>query len=209
MTRLLVISSIGSALFCLITCSYFKKFETVPVIVSVALAFVYGVIQRSGGFVDVTIQLTVLTVFWLLALEDIGSLSVKGWEIAAFGISVAIARVFLRIPPALNLVSVGLAAVLFGVPYLVTRGKGMGLGDGLVFALFAVLLTPVETVVLFLMTVVSATVYALAAFAVRKKIEPFALLPFVFYSALVYLPLKTFWIAKLGMQAAYAFQWML
>lgn len=203
-----IASSFGSVLFCLLTWAYYKRFATAPIVVSLILSIIIGYFYSSYNVALFLVYYVLLLLFWMLALEDIESLSIGDWQLAAFAVAVVIARIFLRIPFLLNAVSVAVAAALFFIPYWLSRGKGIGIGDGMVFAIFALLLTPVETVVVFLMTTLTATLFAASVFAVKRKLEPFPLLPFAFYSALAFLPAKSFWIALFGLQTVYTLQWI-
>lgn len=203
-----ILSAVGVLIFCLFTGAYFQKLEARPIVVSFILSILIVFLYREVPAPYVITDFMLLLMLWVLSLEDIEYLFITGWKVLVFAVIVFIARAYLRIPAGLNILSVVIAGLFFLLPYAVTKGKGIGLGDGILFCLMAVLLTPVETVVLFLITTLSALAYAAASMAVKKKVEPFPLAPFIFYATLIFLPQKLFWIGLSGLKAVYYLQWI-
>jgi Flp pilus assembly protein protease CpaA len=184
----------GSLVFCvigaiLLSAFFFLLFRNLPLIVFIPfMAFYFNMA--------------------LLSLEDIKKLSVPDWQIAAFGVSALTMRIFLPLPLVNNIISAAAGFLLLFIPYLVTRRKGIGIGDVLVFTGCALLLTLAETLIVFLFTGVSALIYAVLRYAILKKKDRIPLIPFIALSTVLTMGLRDYIIPLLGLSDLYNTQFL-
>jgi prepilin signal peptidase PulO-like enzyme (type II secretory pathway) len=144
----------------------------------------------------------------LLSLEDIKNLSVTDWQIAAFGVTALTARIFIPLPLVSNILSVAAGFLMFFIPYLITRKKGVGIGDVLVFTGCALLFTLTETILVFLFTGLTALIYAVLRYVFLKKKDRIPLIPFIALSTVLTMGLRDFIIPLLGLSDLYNMQFL-
>ncbi|OHD54402.1 MAG: hypothetical protein A2Y33_04475 [Spirochaetes bacterium GWF1_51_8] len=172
-----------------ISLCFYLLFRSMPILIYVCLTgFVFNLV--------------------LLSLEDMKNLSVTDWQIAVFGAIALLLRIFLPIPILATVISAAGGFLLFFVPYLVTRREGIGIGDVLVMTGVSLVTTPVETVLVFLFTAFSATIYGAIRYFVSGSRERIPLIPFIAGAAILVLGLRDFLIPLLGLRDLYNLQFL-
>ncbi len=144
----------------------------------------------------------------ILSLEDIAKQYLLLWHFVFLFLAVILVRIYMDIPVIVNLISVIMAFILFFIPHIITRGKGLGIGDVIVFPVLAILMTPVEMILLFLFTLLGATLFALLQRLITQKSSRFPLVPFMQLGLLLMVPLREFWISLFHLQNIYLMQFL-
>lgn len=152
--------------------------------------------------------MTLHFILFVADMQDIRDCYVYDWQLVA--IALAVLLVLLAYHPnwLLSVAAGALAFVLLIVPYAVTRGKGMGLGDPIVFGLTGLIVTPVEIIPLFLMVSLSALTWGIGRYLIRGEKTLFPLIPFIHLSLLVFLPFSRPIMELLGLYSLYLMQFV-
>ena len=154
------------------------------------------------------VALSLQVIFIVLSTEDILHHYLLTWHFIVLFINVVLLRIFLDIPLLPNIFSPVVAAFLLGLPYLLTKGKGIGVGDPIVFMILSIVLTPVGVFVVFLFTVFFASLFGIVRKLFVKQKTAFALVPFIYFAFFLYFPLKSTLLHLLFLNRLYEYQWI-
>jgi Flp pilus assembly protein protease CpaA len=163
------------------------KIVLLSLLFSVSFLFLYGKLPLHifclyGYF---------FSIMTLLSLEDFKEQSLREWQIVLFlGLTILV-RFFLEIPLFLNLISLLLGFLFLFIPYLFTRGKGMGLGDVIVFSAVSLLLKPADVLIVGSAAAFGGFLFGIFGSIRRKRFEPIPFVPFIQAALFFYLPFQT------------------
>jgi len=125
-----------------------------------------------------------------LSIYDLNYLYIEGWQVIVLLLSIIIYRLNLKIPLIINLFSIFLSILIFSIPYIISKREKIGLGDIIVFSIISIILTPVEVIILIILSSVSGliTVLIVSYFKILGKKIP--LIPFISISLAILIPFK-------------------
>jgi Flp pilus assembly protein protease CpaA len=149
-----------------------------------------------------------LAILYVLALQDFKTRYITEWQVIFFAASAVLLRVFLVIPFWLNVISVVFAFGVLFLPYKLSQGRGLGIGDVIVFTILAINFTPVEIVIVFLFTTIGAVVFGILFRIINREQTQIPLIPFFWISTFLFIPFKNEIISFLGIELLYNLQFV-
>lgn len=186
-----ILTTIGYLLFInIIGFIICKNRRALIFIISLLISIIAYFSYRQFQFHLYILYLNLFIVFFMLSLKDFQNRYILAWHAVVFAIAVIMLRLFLQIPIILNLISVAIAFSLLFIPYSISKQKGLGIGDIIVFSLTAILFTPVEIIIIFMFTAISALLYGVITFYFSKKKQAIPLIPFIALSVYIFIPFK-------------------
>ncbi len=178
------------------------------------LAFISGVFlffilfyQNYNHFQFIAL-LNLNITFFILDMQDYRDKYVLDWHFYILIGAILLVRLTVDADWKLNFISIAVAFLVLFIPYAVTKGKGLGIGDVIVFGLCGLLLTPVEVLPVFLLTTLTAALWGIGHYIVTRKKSAFALIPFIHIAMLIFLPLQKVFLHLLGLENVYMMQFI-
>ena len=185
-----------------------KNKDVLVVSFSAVFAALYYFLYLPFDISIFLIMLSLQTILLVLSVEDAKHQYLLTWHFVVLFLNVLLLRFFLNLPVCVNLFSPLTAAALLGLPYLITKGKGIGIGDPIVLMILSVVLTPVGVFVVFLITVVAALIFGVLKKRFTNQKTTFALVPFIHFAFFLYFPLKSGILHLIFLDRLYQYQWI-
>lgn len=185
-----IILSVFAILMILFYQLIFKSLSIKPVAVILLFVTATGFLYHKQPFPYNLVYLNLILSLSICSFQDMKDRYITARQAIFLGVSVVIVRILTDIPPVVNLISVVMGFLLLFVPYLLSRKKGLGIGDVIALTLLSVLFTPVGVTVIFLMTTVGALIYGGVKWVVKKEKSRIPLIPFMQLAVWLYLGLK-------------------
>ncbi len=156
------------------------------------------------------IPIQIFLLYWLLfivlnflSIYDIKFQAVSIFSIIIFLIPVILLRVLIVLPFISNLIAVISGLLFLLIPFIITKGRGLGLGDVAIFTGLSLLVMPHSVFIIGFLAAIFALCYGLIRLVVYKKKERIPFLPFMEAAFFIYIPMTQLPFFKLILLQGY------